>query len=215
MDMHLAHLFPALLSLIGFQYMGMASSRHLALCSPILAILYIAVATSPMSLVMSSFVDVHGRQQKDLKFFLNHISTLVLSFIVDILWMTPTILMLGIINRRNRLVLNLRSICILKVLIFVFGSSLFVLLCRYVSLAKYYCRAMCRGTYILLRRGILVVTLLLRKVLFLSIRALLTFWGLLLDGVCLFVISQFKLFWLLRSYFQLRRPLWFKYKHVS
>jgi hypothetical protein len=204
MDMHLAHLFPALLSLIGFQYMGMASSRHLALCSPILAILYIAVATSPMSLVMSSFVDVHGRQQKDLKFFLNHISTLVLSFIVDILWMTPT-----------RLVLNLRSICILKVLIFVFGSSLFVLLCRYVSLAKYYCRAMCRGTYILLRRGILVVILLLRKVLFLSIRALLTFWGLLLDGVCLFVISQFKLFWLLRSYFQLRRPLWFKYKHVS
>jgi hypothetical protein len=65
--------------------MGMAESRHLALCSTIVAILYRAVATSPMSLDTSSFGDVHGRQQKDLNLFLNYISTLVLSFAVDIL----------------------------------------------------------------------------------------------------------------------------------
>jgi hypothetical protein len=65
--------------------MGMASSRHLALCSTIVAILYRAVATSPMSLVTSSFGDVHGRQQRDLNFFLNYISTMAMFFIVDIL----------------------------------------------------------------------------------------------------------------------------------
>jgi hypothetical protein len=65
--------------------MGMASSRHLALCSTIFALLYRAVPTFPMSLVTSSFGDVHGRQQKDLNFFLNYISTLALSFVVDIL----------------------------------------------------------------------------------------------------------------------------------
>jgi hypothetical protein len=65
--------------------MGMAESRHLALCSTIVAILYRAVATSPMSLVTSSFGDVHGRQQRDLNFFLNYISTMAMFFIVDIL----------------------------------------------------------------------------------------------------------------------------------
>jgi hypothetical protein len=65
--------------------MCMVSSRELALCSTILAILYRVAPTSPMSLVMSSFSDVHDSQQKDLNFFLNYISTFVLSLIVDIL----------------------------------------------------------------------------------------------------------------------------------
>jgi hypothetical protein len=65
--------------------MGMAESRQLALCSTILAIFYRALPTSPISLVTSSFDDVSGRQQKDLNFFLNYTSTLVLSLAVDIL----------------------------------------------------------------------------------------------------------------------------------
>jgi hypothetical protein len=92
----------------------MAPNRHLTLCSTIFALISRVVHTSSLSLVMSSLADVQVLQQKYLHLFLNYASILALSFVENILHNTLPVFMLDITDCRDRLVLNLRYIPILK-----------------------------------------------------------------------------------------------------